>query len=450
MKRLLLRRDSISPRQHLQVESSEFEGVVVPPNPMCKSKSSISAVEPSVNHGRSDTPRSSRVTRTSRSSSSATDRSNFNLPTNYNTSGTSRSSESTPASLSCIRESLPENPHVYDISEICSATGNFLAKKFSSSSSAWRCSVRGKDVVIFQRKLRRPIETAEIRKLLSVICKSHHGSLIKLLGASISGNHIYLVYDYVDGASLADCLRNPRNPNFTVLSNWVSRMQIAADLAHGLDYVHHCTGLDASFVHNRIRSSSILVINDSLNAKICHFGTAQLCGEIAEGTGKNSGSSQLKRSGSAVMKIEGTRGYMAPEFQLTGLATRKSDVYAFGVVILEILSGAEALKYIADDESGTYKRVSVIETAREAIEAEGGGGGGGVRRWVDSRLKDSYPVEVAEKMVRLGLECVEGDPGKRPNMSEVAARISKLYLESKNWADRIGMPTDFSVSMAPR
>ncbi|RVW84290.1 LysM domain receptor-like kinase 3 [Vitis vinifera] len=246
MKRLLLRRDSISPRQHLQVESSEFEGVVVPPNPMCKSKSSISAVEPSVNHGRSDTPRSSRVTRTSRSSSSATDRSNFNLPTNYNTSGTSRSSESTPASLSCIRESLPENPHVYDISEICSATGNFLAKKFSSSSSAWRCSVRGKDVVIFQRKLRRPIETAEIRKLLSVICKSHHGSLIKLLGASISGNHIYLVYDYVDGASLADCLRNPRNPNFTVLSNWVSRMQIAADLAHGLDYVHHCTGLDAS------------------------------------------------------------------------------------------------------------------------------------------------------------------------------------------------------------
>lgn len=59
-------------------------------------------------------------------------------------------------------------------------------------------------------------------------------------------------------------------------------------------------------------------------------------------------------------------------------------------------------------------------------------------------------MEVAEKMVRLGLECVEGDPGKRPNMSEVAARISKLYLESKNWADRIGMPTDFSVSMAPR
>ena len=211
-------------------------------------------------------------------------------------------------------------------------------------------------------------------------------------------------------------------------------------------------------MHNRIKSSSILVMNDSLNAKICHFGTAQLCGEIAEATEKNSGSPVLKRSGSAGMKIEGTRGYMAPEFQSTGLVTAKSDVYAFGVVILELLSGAEALKYIADEESCTYKRVSVIETAREAVEAEGGGGGGGVRSWIDRRMKDSYPVEVAEKMVRLGLECVEGDPDKRPDTGQVAGRISKLYLESKNWADRIGgptdssvcVPTDFSFSMAPR
>lgn len=150
------------------------------------------------------------------------------------------------------------------------------------------------------------------------------------------------------------------------------------------------------------------------------------------------------------MKIEGTRGYMAPEYLLTGLPTAKSDVYAFGVVVLELLSGTEALKYIGDNESCTYKRVSVVETARDAIEAECGGGGGGVRSWIDRRLRDSYPVEVAEKMVRLCLECVEGDPDNRPDMGQVAGRISKLYLDSKNWADRIGFPTDFSVSVAPR
>jgi len=73
-----------------------------------------------------------------------------------------------------------------------------------------------------------------------------------------------------------------------------------------------------------------------------------------------------------------------------------------------------------------------------------------VRRWVDRRLKDSFPMDVAEKMVLVALECVEEDLAKRPDMNKIAGQISKLYLESKNWADNIGLPTDISVSMAPR
>lgn len=137
---------------------------------------------------------------------------------------------------------------------------------------------------------------------------------------------------------------------------------------------------------------------------------------------------------------------MSPEFQSTGVSTQKSDVFAFGVVILEILSGQEALKYKIDDESGGYERISVIETARKAVE----GGGGVLRRWVDKRLKDSYPMEVAEKMARVGLDCVEEDPKMRPDMGQVAGRISKLYLESNNWAGKMSTPTDFSVSLGPR
>ncbi|OMO95695.1 hypothetical protein CCACVL1_05309 [Corchorus capsularis] len=137
---------------------------------------------------------------------------------------------------------------------------------------------------------------------------------------------------------------------------------------------------------------------------------------------------------------------MAPELQFSGLVTQKCDVYAYGVVVLELLSGQEALKFFVDEGNGGYKRLSVIDTAREAA----AGGSGGVRRWVDRRLKDSYHVEVAEKMVLLALECVEEDPAKRPDMSKIVGQVSKLYLESKNWADKIGLPTDISVSMAPR
>lgn len=193
-------------------------------------------------------------------------------------------------------------------------------------------------------------------------------------------------------------------------------------------------------------------------AKICHFGTALLCGETeraSDSQNDNDSDSEikrskkeLKRSGSKAMKVEGTRGYMAPEFQLSGISTQKSDVYAFGVVILELISGKEALKYVVEEgNGGGYRRVSVIETARAAME----GGGGEVRKWVDKRFRDSFPVEVAEKMVQVGLECVLEDPDKRPDMGRVDALVSKLYLESQSWAERMGTPpTQFSVSLAAR
>lgn len=290
------------------------------------------------------------------------------------------------------------------------------------------------------------MDTAQLSERLSVICKSHHSSIIKLLGASISGSCIYLVYQHVKGASLSECLRSSLNPSFTLLSNWLSRMKVASDIAHGLDYIHNCTGQNSGFVHNHIKTSSILVAEDSMNARICQFGTAELCGEVAGEENLDPEDSadgrKHQRKGSSTVKLEGTRGYMSPEFVSTGIATQRSDVYAFGVVILELFSGEEVLKYEFHD--GYRRRFSVIDRAREAV------AGGDVRRWIDNRLKDSYPVDVAEKMVNLGLECVEDDPCKRPDMGKAALLISKLFMDSETWVKRFVVPVDISISMAPR
>lgn len=390
----------------------------------------------------------------------------------------SDNSISSRTSLSSLRDSLPENPHIYDFKEICSATNNFLAKRYSSSSStpSWRCVLRGKEVIVFQRKFRRKIGTSELRDRLSVICRSHHLSIIKLLGASVSGDHIYLVYEFLNGANLADCLRNPRNPGFTVLSTWMSRMQIATDLAHGLDYIHNKTGLSINLVHNHIKSSSVVVTEPSFKAKICHFGAAQLCGETVvrspspiskgeiteisdddvdddvdddddddESDSKLKNSRDLKRMGSGRMQFQGVMGYMSPEFQSSGVATQESDVFAFGVVILELLSGDEPLKYKFDKSKREFVMTSLIESAKWALD-----GGGRIRQWMDRRLRDSFPVDVAEKLTRVALECVHVDPVERPNMGRVAGKVSKLYLESKTWSDNLTLPTDISVSLAPR
>ncbi|XP_039162098.1 lysM domain receptor-like kinase 3 [Eucalyptus grandis] len=439
---------------------------------MCKTKMAVEATEParrppssSPRRPPTSSPRlsASQTTRFAPASSdpspSASSSGGYYTSTSFpkHSSVTGTSTGTGSSSLSGFRHSLPDNPVIYDFSELRSATNNFLAKPrhSSSSSSCWRCSLRGKDVIVFRRKFRRKIEMGSLKELLGMICRSHLVSIAKLLGASVSGDNIFLAYEFVDGASLSDCLRNPKIPNFTVLGTWMSRMQVAADVAHGLDYIHNNTGLNMILVHNHIKSSSVLVTEPSFRAKICHFGTAQLCGEEDEndeGAGEGpSASPRLKRSDSRRMQFEGARGYMSPEFRVTGVATQKSDVYSFGVVLLELLSGEEPFKYKYDKESREFVRTSIIDTARAAVDGDGGGGAEGrLRKWVDRRLSDSFPVEVAEKLVRLGLECVEADPDRRPDMSRVEGKVSKLYMQSKSWSNSINVPTNISVSIGPR
>ncbi|XP_015581026.1 protein LYK5 [Ricinus communis] len=445
---------------------------------MCKTKMAVNASDPNSVRTRptqsprtrpiqssrtTSAPRQPTSTASSSSSSAAPSTSNTRTSSSYYTT-TSSSTLSSRASLSSLRDSISQSPNIYDISEIRAATNNFLAKRHSSSSSAacWRCTLRNTETIIFQRKFRRKIEMSELIERLSILCRSHHTSVIKLLGVSISGDYIYLVYEFINGANLSDCLRNTKNPNFTVLAAWTSRMQIAADLAHGLDYIHNKTGLNLTLVHNHIKSSGIMITEPQLNAKICHFGTAQLCGEVNESENtKNKGKSEIteledddkevKRSDSGNVQFEGVRGYMSPEFQVTGIATQKSDVYAFGVVILELLSGEEPLKFKYDKSRGEFVRTALIETASAVVNGAGEGRQGRLRRWMDRRLKDSYPVDVAEKLTRLAVECVLVDPNRRPDMGRVAGKISKLYLASKDWSDQLNRVSDqISVSLAPR
>ncbi|RWW25900.1 hypothetical protein GW17_00009735 [Ensete ventricosum] len=444
---------------------------------MCKSRSATKASQPNSRHrskpsSASTAPSSSGDAAASSSSGTRTDASSRarNQPPTSISSGSSLSSKpytsssSSALSRASLRSSLPEAPALYSFAELCTATNNFLAKRLpGASSSAWRCTLRGRDAVIIQRPLRRRLGSghpdAALRARLAALGRSHHSSLARLLGASLADDHVYLVYEFVPGASLADCLRNPRNPRFTPLASWASRVQVAADVAHGLEYIHQHSSAAAG-VHNRVKSSAVIITEPDFRAKICHFGAADLAGEVpdpdpaaedAEITPVLSPSSTRKGSSERQRKIEGTTGYMAPEVLAHGAVSRRSDVFAFGVMLLEMISGEEPLKYRYDKERKAFDVFSLVETAREAIrEASEEERWGRVRRWVDRRLRDSFPVKAAEKLIRVALRCVETEAAARPDMTWVAGKISKAYLESKVWAETVRVPTDFSVSMAPR
>lgn len=148
------------------------------------------------------------------------------------------------------------------------------------------------------------------------------------------------------------------------------------------------------------------------------------------------------------MRIEGSRDYMAPELLSGGSVSRRSDVFAFGVVLLELISGRKPRERRLDGED--FESVLLIDTAREAIGVEEEGRQGRVRQWVDRRLRDSFPVLAVEALIQVALQCVEADAAVRPDMTWAAGVVSKLYLDSLAWTKALKPPTDISVSMAPR
>ncbi|GJN29291.1 hypothetical protein PR202_gb17505 [Eleusine coracana subsp. coracana] len=311
-----------------------------------------------------------------------------------NTSSSSASSASSSlASLAAARASLPDPPVLYPFHELAAATNSFLAKRAGGGSAGyWRCSLRGPR----RRALPAPAPPRRPRP-----------------GRRRARPDRQLP---TGAATLAACLRGPaRNPSFTALRTWMSRVQVAADVAQGLEYIHH----HADTIHGRVSPSTVLVSDPGLRARITHFGASELAAAPA-----------------AADSPYAPPGSTAP--------SREADVHAFGVLLLELLSGEEPARYRFDRGTKEFQRVSVIETAAAAAE------GGAVRSWLDKRLGDSFPVAAAERLVKVGLRCAAAAEEDRPDMTWAAGKVSKVYLESRAWEQKLRMPTEISVSMGPR
>jgi hypothetical protein len=327
----------------------------------------------------------------------------------------SSAASSSLASLAAARASLPYPPALYPFQELAVATNSFLAKRVggSASSAYWRCFLRGRDAALFQLPLRAAPDTAALAR----IGRYHHTGLARLLGACPAGAHLYLAYELPPGAAtLAACLLGARNPRFTALRTWMSRVQVAADVAQGLEYIHH----HADAVHGRVSPSTVLVSDPGLRARLTHFGAYEFA--------------------AAADSREAAYSPYAPTDSTE--PSREADVYAFGVLLLELLSGEEPARYRFDRGTEEFQRVSVLETAAAAV------AGGAVRNWVDRRLGDSFPVKAAERLVGVGLRCAAAED--RPDMTWAAGKVSKVYLESRKWEEKLRVPTEFSVSVGPR
>lgn len=222
---------------------------------------------------------------------------------------------------------------------------------------------------------------------VNLIIDINHKNLVKLLGCSITGPESLLVYEYVPNKTLHHYLSDAR---YAQLLTWETRYNIVVGVAEGLAYLHEESQL--RIIHRDIKLSNVL-LDENYTAKIGDFGLARLFPEDR---------SHLSTG------IAGTVGYMSPEYIVRGKLTDKADVFSFGILMIEVITGK--INH-SQPENPVLHMVWNLYLSNRMSEA------------VDPVLEGSFPVEKATRLLHIALLCGQASDELRPSMSKVVKML---------------------------
>ncbi|CAL1389619.1 unnamed protein product [Linum trigynum] len=232
----------------------------------------------------------------------------------------------------------------------------------------------------------------EFRVEVEAIGHVRHKNLVRLLGYCIEGVHRILVYEYMNNGNLEQWLHGAMRHRGIL--TWEARMKVLLGTAKALAYLHEA--IEPKVVHRDIKSSNIL-IDDEFNSKVSDFGLAKLLG---------AGESHI------TTRVMGTFGYVAPEYANTGLLNEKSDIYSYGVLVLEAVTGRDPVDY-----GRPANEVNLVEWLKMMV---------GTRRAdevVDPNLEVKPVTRALKRALLVALRCVDPDSEKRPKMSQVVRML---------------------------
>lgn len=260
-----------------------------------------------------------------------------------------------------------------------------------------------------------------------MICRLRHNHLVSLIGYSDDGNEMILVYEYMPCGTLAENLfklGSDDNSNFAPLS-WDQRLKICIGAARGLDYLH--TGTRHGVIHRDVKTSNIL-LDENLVGKISDFGLSKV--EITKST-------QSFPKSYVSTNIKGTVGYLDPDYFLSRKLSRKSDVYAFGVVLFEVLCGRPAV-----DPGLEEDQRSLAIWVRQSIKD------GKLDQIIDPHLRNEISPHCLKIFTELAGKCLENRPKRRPTMANIIS-VLEFALEQQERSDWF-IPEDPVFSSSPR
>ncbi|KAK1301517.1 putative inactive receptor kinase [Acorus calamus] len=301
---------------------------------------------------------------------------------------------------------------VFDLEDLLRASAEVLGK--GTFGTSYKAVLEMGTVVAVKRLKDVMISEREFREKIEIVGSMDQENLVPLRAYYFSKDEKLLVYDYMSTGSLSALLHGNRGAGRTPL-NWETRTGIALGAARGIEYLHS-QGSDVS--HGNIKSSNIL-LTKNYDARVSDFGLAALVGP--------SSSPNPNR----------VAGYRAPEVTDARRISQKADVYSFGVLLLELLTGKAPAQALLNEE------------------------GVDLPRWVQSVVREEWTAEVFDlellryqnveeemvQLLQLAIDCAAQYPDNRPSMSEVASRIeeirrSSLRAEQQNDGDELSRRTD--------
>ncbi|GJP41841.1 hypothetical protein CLOM_g1477 [Closterium sp. NIES-68] len=257
-----------------------------------------------------------------------------------------------------------------------------------------------------------------------LLSRLHHKNLVNLIGyCDEDSNQLILVYEYAPNGTLKDYLRDVVRVKSL---SWDRRLRIAITAASGLEYLHN--GASPSVIHRDIKTSNIL-LDYSFNAKVADFGLSKLGKKAAGSTGV--GMEEKTDKSHISTRVKGTLGYLDPMYYTKQHLTDKSDVFSFGVVLLELITGRLPI-WQEDDSSGLQSSgeslINLVEWTEPFLKS------GQIRPIVAPTLDSDRHMQSLMKVADLAYRCVRTQPKSRPSMAEVA----RILAEAKSLLDAEG------------
>ncbi|KAL8216277.1 hypothetical protein R6Q57_023114 [Mikania cordata] len=327
-------------------------------------------------------------------------------------------SVSLPKELEGLHDKYSATCRLFTYKELLSATQNFkpenMIGKGGSSKVYKGCLPDGKEIAVKILKSSEDV-LKEFVLEIEIVTTLHHQNIISLFGFCFEDNSLLLVYDFLSRGSLEDNLHgNKKESAF----GWNERYKVAVGVAEALVYLHN--SCDQTVIHRDVKSSNIL-LSDDFEPQLSDFGLAKWA---------STSSAHI-----TCTDVAGTFGYLAPEYFMYGKVTDKIDVYAFGVVLLELLSGRKPIssEYPKGEESLVIWAKPLLSNGKYS-------------QLLDQSFGNNFDADQMERMALGATLCIRRAPRARPHMSSVL-KVLHGDVEVTKWA-RLEVGSDARVQLS--